>query len=115
MVSSLTRRQLATSIKRLFRTVSGFDGGDCCECTCVSTPSFTCGDGSHGDFDCIDPDAPCVDEDDDMDSLPANDDVSTSSGSTTSLSCIPDYFSDGICDFINNDEVCGRSPSLPIL
>ena len=38
-------------------TESDFDGGDCCECTCVGTVDFTC--GGNGGFDCIDPGAPC--------------------------------------------------------
>ncbi|CAN0428888.1 unnamed protein product, partial [Laminaria digitata] len=33
----------------------GYDGGDCCECTCVDTFSFTCGEEFHGGFDCLDP------------------------------------------------------------
>ncbi|CAM9920669.1 unnamed protein product, partial [Ectocarpus sp. 6 AP-2014] len=40
----------------------GYDGGDCCECTCQVTSS---GWGSNPDyFACIDPEAPCVDDDD---------------------------------------------------
>lgn len=34
----------------------GFDGGDCCECACVSTVEFTC--GING-FDCTDPSPTC--------------------------------------------------------
>ncbi|CAN0432107.1 unnamed protein product, partial [Scytosiphon promiscuus] len=41
-----------------------YDGGDCCECTCVSTEEFTCGDEEFGGFACLDPSAPCVDDDD---------------------------------------------------
>lgn len=36
----------------------GYDGGDCCECTCVSTAGYICGD-TNG-FDCVDPASPCV-------------------------------------------------------
>ena len=39
-----------------------YDGGDCCSCTCVDTRDFDCG-GGRG-FRCIDPAAPCVDDDD---------------------------------------------------
>lgn len=35
-----------------------YDGGDCCECTCVDTVEYTC-----EDFHCVDPSAPCVDDD----------------------------------------------------
>lgn len=34
----------------------GFDGGDCCECTCTESGAHAC--GSHG-YDCQDPDAAC--------------------------------------------------------
>lgn len=35
----------------------GYDGGDCCECTCVDGPSQSCGELGVG-YDCIDPDVP---------------------------------------------------------
>lgn len=35
----------------------GYDGGDCCECTCDSTLPFSCGDDAE--FDCVDPSASC--------------------------------------------------------
>ena len=34
----------------------GYDGGDCCECTCMNGPEYSCS-GDHR-FDCKDPDAP---------------------------------------------------------
>ena len=34
----------------------GYDGGDCCECTCVDGPEYSCS-GIYR-FDCVDPDAP---------------------------------------------------------
>ena len=40
---------------------SGYDGGDCCECTCVGS-ELQC--GQYGQYACIDPAAPCVDDDD---------------------------------------------------
>ncbi|CAM9781863.1 unnamed protein product, partial [Ectocarpus fasciculatus] len=45
----------------------GYDGGDCCECTC-ETPSdyegdWRCSKDGSG-FACIDPAAPCVEDDD---------------------------------------------------
>ncbi|CAM9194446.1 unnamed protein product, partial [Laminaria digitata] len=43
---------------------AGYDGGDCCECTCVDTDTFNCGDEEFGGFACLDPSAPCVDDDD---------------------------------------------------
>lgn len=80
--------------------MSDYDEGDCCECTCVSTDSFTCGDESHGGYACIDPSAACVDDDD----------VTTNPGdysSTTVSGCIPAFKSDGDCDQTNNIEDCG--------
>ncbi|CAN0475167.1 unnamed protein product, partial [Scytosiphon promiscuus] len=35
----------------------GYDGGDCCECTCVSTTSHDCGDAG---FTCVDPTSGCA-------------------------------------------------------
>ena len=46
-----------------YRFVSpGYDGGDCCSCTCdeSTSPFNSCNSG----FACIDPRAPCVDDDD---------------------------------------------------
>ena len=34
----------------------GYDGGDCCECTCMQDSEYSCS-GYHR-FDCVDPDAP---------------------------------------------------------
>ncbi|CAM9313647.1 unnamed protein product [Ectocarpus sp. 8 AP-2014] len=41
---------------------SGYDGGDCCDCTCVDAV-YECG---YGGFDCTDPAAACENEDDDF-------------------------------------------------
>ena len=41
-----------------FVSSPGYDGGDCCECTCVSTGPLSC--GLNG-FDCVDPSASCSD------------------------------------------------------
>ena len=38
------------------RTI-GYDGGDCCICTCFVTPTRACGD--DGEYDCVDPGASC--------------------------------------------------------
>ncbi|CAM9833917.1 unnamed protein product, partial [Ectocarpus sp. 12 AP-2014] len=37
-----------------------YDGGDCCECTCEGNEDD---DWHCRSFACIDPDAPCVDDD----------------------------------------------------
>ncbi|CAM9785170.1 unnamed protein product, partial [Ectocarpus fasciculatus] len=69
----------------------GYDGGDCCSCTCVDGGEFKCGD--YG-FACIDPSAECVDDD----------------GITAILveNCgFPGAIGNGICDNDNNKEECG--------
>ena len=38
---------------------SGYDGGDCCECTCDPTAEYECGHGLHGGYSCVDPSASC--------------------------------------------------------
>lgn len=38
---------------------SGYDGGDCCECTCDQTIQYGC-DLFFDPVDCVDPSAPCV-------------------------------------------------------
>ncbi|CAM9621229.1 unnamed protein product, partial [Laminaria digitata] len=83
----------------------GYDGGDCCECTCVATGEFTCGGRGNGGFSCLDPSAPCVD-DDDVTTLPTTDDDSDST-TTTSQRCNRNFMSDGDCDLQNNTEECG--------
>ncbi|CAN0436247.1 unnamed protein product [Pylaiella littoralis] len=40
----------------------GYDGGDCCECTCEDRPNQKC--GQYGGYTCIDPEAACVNDDD---------------------------------------------------
>ena len=74
---------------------SDYDGGDCCECTCVSSVEYTCGE--NGGYACIDPSAPCVDNDD-VTELPSFE-----------ISCITQYIADGDCDAENNFEECGKS------
>ncbi|CAN0178900.1 unnamed protein product, partial [Ectocarpus sp. 4 AP-2014] len=70
----------------------GYDGGDCCECTCVVSTSWSTESGCT-EFACIDPMAPCADDDD----ITAD----------AVESCIIEYLGDGICDASNNFEICG--------
>ena len=46
----------ASFVCRIDNAVTGYDGGDCCDCTCVSTTAYTCGDSG---YDCVDPDSSC--------------------------------------------------------
>ena len=87
-------------------SASGYDGGDCCQCTCVSTEDYTCGDDHHGGYACLDPSAPCVD-DDDITTLPEFN-YGTYSRSSTKA-CYTFAMSDGDCDPTNNNEECGAS------
>lgn len=87
----------------------GYDGGDCCPCTCSSTLIYSCGEGG---FDCIDPGAFNATGCDltDADSV-GNSDVDPSSssaeGNSTYSSCHISYYNDGFCDPINNNALCG--------
>lgn len=87
---------------------AGYDGGDCCECTCVSA-AYTCGDSTHGGYACIDPSAACVD-DDDATFLPPTEDFSDTltTSTRTSSPCVTEFVGDGDCDRINNCEECGE-------
>ena len=59
----------------------GFDGGDCCSCTCVDGPTHSCSDG---DFDCLYPD--CGESED----------------TAVEVECFEDYKGDSYCDPFNN-------------
>ncbi|CBJ33705.1 conserved unknown protein [Ectocarpus siliculosus] len=74
----------------------GYDGGDCCECTCQNPQGgdhhWICSKNGSG-FACVDPDAPCYAED----------------GVTVEASQECDFWDlgDGWCDQVNNNELCG--------
>ncbi len=63
----------------------GYDGGDCCPCTCSNGPDHSCSDNN---FDCVYPDC---------------DDLTTTSEETT---CNEEWIGDGWCDDINNNAGC---------
>ena len=90
--------------------MSGYDGGDCCSCTCVSA-NFECGTGSNGGFACRDPSAQCVEDDDDVSTFTQLGASSTTPPEATNNSsqCVSDFFADGDCDLFNNNEECGGS------
>ena len=93
---------------------SGFDGGDCCECTCVDTVLYECGDASRGGFDCLDPSVdPSI-------SCDSDDDVWGSysyeysyeydmSPMASDSGCLDSLIRDGNCDSENNSAACGES------
>ncbi|CAN0381637.1 unnamed protein product, partial [Scytosiphon promiscuus] len=65
----------------------GYDGGDCCECTCVDGPWFSC---SSIGFNCLDP--ACPDED-----------ASPYPNCTGHFN----WLNDGWCDPETNNRACG--------
>ncbi|CAM9919789.1 unnamed protein product, partial [Ectocarpus sp. 6 AP-2014] len=76
-----------------------YDGGDCCSCTCQVPDDGSGDDGSRcGEsavFACIDPDAPCVNDDD------ITVDIWATCGGYLN------FLADGDCDELNNNEECG--------
>lgn len=80
---------------------SEYDGGDCCECTCDPTKNFWDDDGACGQwagFACIDPAAPCVDDDSVTIDMPDN--------------CSGSSMGNGYCDDDYNNPECGMSRSV---
>ncbi|CAM9647459.1 unnamed protein product [Laminaria digitata] len=63
----------------------GFDGGDCCECTCWDS-EFSC--GAKG-YNCVDPDAPCAAHGSVFRGLDSLDPGPTSSPTTSPTSILP--------------------------
>ena len=62
----------------------GYDGGDCCPCTCSDGPDNSCSDS---DFDCV---------------YPGCDDPSAQSAES---SCTENWIADGWCDWSTNNNV----------
>ena len=68
----------------------GYDGGDCCECTCINRLDHDCGENG---FFCRDPNSDCVDPR--IERYPNCTDGHIN------------YIQDGWCDDDNNNETCG--------
>ena len=66
----------------------GWDGEDCCECTCVSNPEQ---DSSCEFFSCMDPNSGCAEP-----------------GLLKYTNCTGDvsFINDGWCDYVNNNKAC---------
>lgn len=82
----------------------GYDGGDCCQCTCVDGPDNACGEVGDG-YVCLDPDVP-------QNCGPTASPTPTSTVSLSTLiysSCAgyTPFIADGYCDEINNNAACG--------
>ena len=71
----------------------GYDGGDCCPCSCVDGPTHSCSDS---DFDCLYPD--CGDP-----TATTGDPTAT----TEDSGCFNHHWGDGICDSDANHLSCG--------
>ncbi|CAM9941869.1 unnamed protein product [Scytosiphon promiscuus] len=115
----------------------GYDGGDCCVCTCTDGPVHQCGGTG---YTCIDPDAHCVNDGDGDTSIGLSNNSTRSSvyddstwswaykyyddtslaglydnddedenedSSSGTASCITDFYNDSDCDVTNNNEACG--------
>ncbi|CAN0528891.1 unnamed protein product, partial [Scytosiphon promiscuus] len=66
----------------------GYDGGDCCPCTCADSPAHACTDS---EFDCI---------------FPECDDPTAASSEDLSPACIEGLIGDGFCNSENNNASC---------
>lgn len=74
----------------------GYDGGDCCICTCSALQGdddYACSEDAS-DYACIDPAAPCVDDDDITIEIVEN--------------CFPGSIGNGYCNHYNNKPECGE-------
>ncbi|CAM9616942.1 unnamed protein product, partial [Laminaria digitata] len=78
----------------------GFDGGDCCECTCFAG-GVLC-DKTESEFACEDPDAPT---DCDATANPAP--SPTSEFAESECAGYVPHIQDGYCDVDNNNAACG--------
>lgn len=78
---------------------AGYDGGDCCQETCVDNV-YMC--GSNGGFDCLDPEH--------------NDDPETDESYSFSFSfnfeCQEDKITNFFCNPSNNNERCGKHEAV---
>lgn len=75
----------------------GYDGGDCCICTCESETLCGTSRDFGGGFDCVDPSAECEEEEEDDD------------GVDEETGCNDDKLGNSVCDEENNIEACGES------
>lgn len=75
----------------------GFDGGDCCECTCF-VEGVAC-NTTEAEFSCEDPEAP-------TDCVLTNSPTSTATSSLECAGYVP-HIQDGYCDLANNNAACG--------
>eukprot|EP00752_Nemacystus_decipiens_P009722 g8682.t1 len=72
----------------------GYDGGDCCSCTCSTSNGQGCG---RTRFACVDPEASCVEDDNDTSEIVYYSDDD---------GCVLESAGDGYCDQNNNFAEC---------
>lgn len=81
----------------VFSAPKNYDGGDCCECTCVADDPIGSDEnrcGRYSEFACIDPSAPCVDDDSVTVDMVEN--------------CYAGGIGNGWCDEENNNAECSE-------
>ncbi|CAM9710637.1 unnamed protein product, partial [Hapterophycus canaliculatus] len=92
----------------------GFDGGDCCSCTCLDGPLHSCSDNG---FDCLYPDCnqgfaseACFEEfAGNSYCNEANNNLACGYDGGDFPNCAGDWMTigDGSCDDVNNNAACG--------
>eukprot|EP00904_Undaria_pinnatifida_P003217 jgi/Undpi1/12897/HiC_scaffold_7.g02563.m1 len=83
----------------------GYDGGDCCECTCIVDSLYPCDEEQY--YECLDPNAPCHGYENFAYTEHDEDDYLADIGSYYFSPCTVGSIGDGECDNENNSEECG--------
>lgn len=92
----------------------GYDGGDCCECTCISNDFHECG---YYDFDCLSPGGDKCDTSSSTDKqsvttattssdTPISSNFDTYESDATGEECFPAYVGNGDCNPESNNPSC---------
>ena len=90
--------------------MAGYDGGDCCECTCIVDSLYPCDEEQY--YECLDPNAPCHGYEEFAYTELDEDDYLADIGSYYFSPCTVGSIGDGECDNENNSEECGE-PNKP--
>lgn len=98
------RHSLSSKIQSSFAVSEGFDGGDCCSCTCKTGEEHTC--GLKG-YNCQDPFADCFESatsaTDDSNDIPVDNGICQFGGFSAG---------DGYCSSLFNTPECGELISI---
>lgn len=106
-------------IEGLTLCIDRYDGGDCCSCTITAAGRGSASASAPPYFNCVDPAAACVGEENGDDGSDVAEDAQqrySSSGRAASasdegstsrlLACVEQWFGDGTCDDVNNSAEC---------